>query len=317
MSVQTAILGAAGAVGRAVVDEFERLGQRPVVIGRDGSKLQACFGGRAEIRPADLKDEESAVRALLGVQQAVYCVGLPYPQFDRHPVLMRAALRAARRAGVKRMIVVSSVYSYGRPRAGRISEDHPRDPEARKGRFRKEQEDAAIAAHEPGVFETLVLHLPDFYGPYASNSLAHMMLESLMAGKAARWLGDPDLPHEFVFMPDAARVIVELLGHGECFGRRWNFAGPGAITGRRFAEVAAGEIGCQPRVLATGLWMLRLGGLFNPLLRELVELQYLGETPVLLDDSALAAALGQLQKTPYEEGVRRMVEWMRSQPQAR
>ncbi len=144
-----------------------------------------------------------------------------------------------------------------------------------------------------------------------------MMLESLMAGKAARWLGDPDLPHEFVFIPDAARVITDLLDHGECFGRRWNLAGPGAITGRHFAELAANEIGCQPRVLPTGRWMLRLGGIFNPLLRELVELQYLGETPVLLDDSALASALGGLQKTPYEEGVPRMVEWMRSQPLAR
>ncbi len=317
MSPQTAILGAAGAVGRAAVDELEKRGQRPVVIGRDGSKLEKCFGSRAEIRPADLESEESAAQALRGVQHAVYCAGLPYPQFDRHPVLMRAALRAARRAGVRRIIVISSVYSYGRPRAERVSEDHPREPEARKGRFRKEQEDAAIAAHEAGVFETLVLHLPDFYGPYASNSLAHMMLESLMSGHAARWLGDPDLPHEFVFMPDAARLIADLFEHGECFGRRWNFAGPGAVSGRHFAGLAAMEIGCEPRVLPTGCWMLRVGGLFNPLLRELVELQYLGETPVLLDDGALAAALGPLAKTPYEEGVRRMVEWMRSQPRAR
>ncbi|MGQ9916030.1 MAG: hypothetical protein ACUVS7_01300 [Bryobacteraceae bacterium] len=54
-----------------------------------------------------------------------------------------------------------------------------------------------------------------------------------------------------------------------------------------------------------------LGGVFNPLLRELVELQYLGETPVLPDDSALRGVLAGIAKTPYEEGVRRMVEWMR------
>lgn len=305
------IIGAAGAVGRAVADELKKRGLRPAVLGRDGARLERLFGGRAGIRPADLSDPDAAARALEGIGQAVYCVGLPYPEFNRHPVLMRAALQAARRAGVRRMIVVSSVYSYGRPRAARVSEDHPREPEARKGRFRKEQEDAAIAAHEPGALETLVLHLPDFYGPYASNSLAHMMLESLMAGKPARWLGDPDLPHEFVFMPDAARVIADLLEHPECFGRRWNLAGPGAISGRQFVELAAKEIGCRPRVIRTGRGMLIMAGLFSPLLRQLVELQYLGETPVLLDDGALASDLGGLQKTPYEEGVRRMVEWMR------
>ncbi len=306
-----AVVGAAGAVGRAVVDELERQGARPVVTGRDADKLERLFAGRAEVRAADLEDPDAAARALDGVEWSIYCVGLPYPQFAMHPVLMRHALEAARKAGVRRMAVVSSVYSYGHPRAPRVSEEHPREPETRKGRFRKEQEDAALEAHQPGVLETLVLHLPDFYGPYASNSLAHMMFESLMAGRPARWLGDPDAPHEFVFMPDAARLLVRMLPRGDLFGRRWNFAGPGAITGREFAALAAKELGAPERVVATGRLMLRLGGLFNPLLRELVELQYLGETPVLLDDTALQQALGGLEKTPYEEGVPRMIYWMR------
>lgn len=311
MEDRIAIIGAAGAAGRALMDEFQERGQPAVVIGRSRERLEKLFAGRAEIRAADLEQEDTAAQALAGVEHAVYCVGLPYPEFRRHPVLMRAALNAARRAGVRRMIVVSSVYSYGKPRAEKVRENHSREPESRKGLYRKQQEDLAVAAHQPGARETLVLHLPDFYGPYASNSLAHMMLESLMAGKGARWLGNPDAPHEFVYMPDAARVIAELLARPECFGRRWNLAGAGEISGRRFIELAARQLGVQPRVIATGRLPLWLGGVFNPLLRELVELQYLGETPVLLDDSALHGVLGGIVKTPYEEGVRRMVEWMR------
>jgi len=307
------IIGAGGAVGRAVVDELGRRGRLPIAIGRNEQKLARLFSGRAEIRTADIADEDSAARALQGLEAALYCVGLPFTRFAEHPVLMRKALAAARQAGVRRMIVVSSVYSYGLPRAARVSEEHPRDPHTRKGRFRKEQEDAAIAAHEPGRLETLVLHLPDFYGPFASNSLAFMMLESLMAGRPARWLGDPDAPHEFVFIPDAAGVIAELMQRPECFGRRWNLTGPGTISGREFVSLAARELGVPERVLPTGRTLLRVGGLFNPLLRELVELQYLGETPVLLDDSALTARLGHIEKTPYEEGVRRMTGWMRAE----
>jgi nucleoside-diphosphate-sugar epimerase len=312
MEGRIAIIGAAGGVGRALADELEQRSVRPVVIGRGRAKLDAYFAHRAEIRAADLQDSDQAARALQGVVRAIYCVGLPYPQFSLHPVLMRKAIAAARQAGVRRMIVVSSVYSYGRPQAPGVTESHPRQPESRKGMYRREQEDAAIEAHRPGEFETLVLHLPDFYGPYASNSLAHMMMESLMAGKGARWLGDPDAPHEFVFMPDAARVIAGMLDQDRCYGRRWNLAGAGEISGRRFVELAARQFGTQPRVIATGRMLLRLGGLFNPLLRELVELQYLGETPVLLDDSALRSVLGEIVKTPYEDGVRRMAEWMKA-----
>lgn len=312
MEERIAIIGAAGAVGRALADEFEQSGVRPVVIGRDRAKLETYFARRAEVCAADLQDSEQAARALDGIVSAVYCVGLPYPQFALHPVLMRKAIDAARKAGVRRLAVVSSVYSYGRPRTARVSESHTREPESRKGAFRREQEDAAIAAHQPGEFETFVLHLPDFYGPYASNSLAHMMMEALMAGKPARWLGDPYAPHEFVFMPDAARVIADMLGRPECFGRRWNLAGAGEISGRRFVELAASQFGAQPRVIATGRLLLRLGGLFQPLLRELVELHYLGETPVLLDDAALRSVLGEIRKTPLEEGVARMAEWMKT-----
>lgn len=50
--------------------------------------------------------------------------------------------------------------------------------------------------------------------------------------------------------------------------------------------------------------MLRLAGIFNPFMRELVEMHYLITNPVLLDDSALQKLLGGIRKTPYDEGLR-------------
>jgi hypothetical protein len=45
-------------------------------------------------------------------------------------------------------------------------------------------------------------------------------------------------------------------------------------------------------------------GLFNPLLREMVEMHYLLTEPVIMDDSALQKLIGPIAKTPYPEGVR-------------
>jgi len=50
--------------------------------------------------------------------------------------------------------------------------------------------------------------------------------------------------------------------------------------------------------------MLRLLGLFDPVLRELVEMNYLVTDPLIVDDSALQQLLGSVAKTPYSEGVR-------------
>lgn len=316
MSECVAILGAAGAIGRAAADEFERRGDSLIVIGRDEAKLGRCFSGRAEIRAADLNDALQTASALHGASSVVYTVGLPYPQFEMHPVLMRSALDAARRAGVARMVVVSSVYSYGHPVEARVSEDHPRQPETRKGRCRREQEDAALEADGRGGLRTTVLHLPDFYGPYAEVSLARMILQWGEEGKPANWLGNPDAPHEFVFVPDTGAVIAGLLQRDSSFGRRWNFAGPGTITGRDFVSLVYRELSRPVRLRAASEWLVRLLGLFNPMMRELAELHYLGVTPVLLDDARLLAHLGSLHKTPYAEGVKRMVEWCGRQPRS-
>jgi nucleoside-diphosphate-sugar epimerase len=53
---------------------------------------------------------------------------------------------------------------------------------------------------------------------------------------------------------------------------------------------------------------LRLMGLFNPLLREMVEMNYLQTTPVVMDDTALRGLLGEIKKTSYEDGIRQCVE---------
>jgi nucleoside-diphosphate-sugar epimerase len=57
--------------------------------------------------------------------------------------------------------------------------------------------------------------------------------------------------------------------------------------------------------------MLKIMGWFSPLYRELPEMLYLGETPVLLDDSKLRAKLAAVHKTSYDDGIRQTLAWMR------
>jgi hypothetical protein len=66
--------------------------------------------------------------------------------------------------------------------------------------------------------------------------------------------------------------------------------------------------GRKPRIRVAGKTMLRVLGLFNPLMRELAEMNYLLTNPVLLDDSALRGLLGKIDKTSYDEGLRLSLE---------
>src|ERR1019366_9348531 len=112
--------------------------------------------------------------------------------------LPHVAVDAAAAAGVQRLVLVTGIYSYGVPQTKKVAETHPRVPVSVKGQLRKEQEDILMAAGERGLFKSMVVRLPDFYGPY-THSLASFIFDAALAGKTANWLGPISSLHEFVF----------------------------------------------------------------------------------------------------------------------
>jgi nucleoside-diphosphate-sugar epimerase len=223
---------------------------------------------------------------------------------------MRTTLEAAKLVKVSRLVLPSSVYSYGVPRASSVAETHPREPHTRKGKYRKEQEDLLMAAHAAGGPRGMIVRLPDFYGPHADLGLANPIFRAALAGKTANWVGPDNTPHEFVYVPDTGAVIVDLASRAECYGEAWNFGGAGTINTMDFITRIYRAVGRAPKYRAAGAGLLKILGLFNPAIREVVEMLYLQETPVILDDRKLLAKLP-VHKTPYDDGIRQTLEWMR------
>jgi len=311
---KAAIFGAAGGIGPHVAAELNRREIPFRVVGRRRARLEAAFSAmpHAEIFDADLSDLRSASAAARGVDTIIYSVGLPYPSHQLHPELMRTTLDAAVAMQVRRLLLVSNVYAYGAPRASRVSETHPREPETRKGRYRKEQEDLVLSADAKGQIDSTIIRLPDFYGPGADLGLANPIFRAALAGKTANWIGPVNTPHEFVYVPDTGPVIVNLADCAEAYGHAWNFGGPGEINTVDFITRIYRAAGRAPKYRTAGRGLLKMIGWFSPLFRELPEMLYLQETPVILDDSRLLALLPHTRKTPYDVGIRQTLDWMRA-----
>lgn len=305
-----ALFGAAGAIGQSIANALRAKGESYRVVGRNRERLVETFGSdpKAEIVTWDPADAASVRAAARGVETLIYLVGVPYHHFELHPLTMRQTLDGAIAEGVKRMVLIGTVYPYGVPVTEKVNEEHPRNPSTYKGKMRKEQEDMLLAAHASGKIQATVLRLPDFYGPGVESSLLDGMFKAVANGKTADMVGPIDTPHEFVFVPDVGPVVLALADKPEAYGRWWNLAGAGVTTQRKMAEQAFALVGRKPKIRVIGKMGLRLIGLFQPMMKELVEMHYLQTTPVLLDDSALIALLGDVHKTPYPEGVRLSVE---------
>ena len=99
-------------------------------------------------------------------------------------------------------------------------------------------------------------------------------------------------------------VVARLTFTPNAYGHVWHFAGAGVTTQRAIVEEIERQIGHRLRVRVAGKTMLRLIGLFNPLMREMVEMHYLNTDPVVMDDSALQELIGPIRRTSYPDGVK-------------
>lgn len=169
-----------------------------------------------------------------------------------------------------------------------------------------------MEADAQGKIHGTVLRLPDFYGPGVEKSFLESAFKAAVTGKTAQLLGPADRPHEFIFVPDVGAIVLRLLAEPRAFGKTWNLGGPDPISPQEFVNRIFAQAGRKPKTIVAGKTMVRLLGLFNPLMRELVEMHYLLTTPVLLDDSALAGLLGSLPKTSYDDGIRQTLEYART-----
>jgi nucleoside-diphosphate-sugar epimerase len=308
-----ALFGAAGAIGRSIAGELSRRGTPYRVVGRHRDSLESEFARDplAALATWNPDDPASIRAAARGIDILVYLVGVPYNHFELHPILIEKTLDGAIDAGVRRFVLISTVYPYGTPQAAEVTEQHPRSPQTFKGRMRKEQEDRLLKAHAEGRIQGAILRLPDFYGPGVEKSLLHSLFQAAARGGTATMIGPIDTPHEFVYVPDVGPVVLDLAACPQAYGSWWNFAGAGAITQKQIVEEVFRLAGRKQKLRVAGKTMLRFVGLFNPLVRELVEMQYLHTTPVIMDDTALQRLLGNVRKTSYADGLKNTLAWYR------
>jgi nucleoside-diphosphate-sugar epimerase len=308
------LVGAAGAIGNSISAALQAKGLPYRVIGRSRSKLENSFGTdvNAELVTWNPDDPQSVQTAFKGLETLIYLVGVALDQFQLHPILMQKTIDGATAAGVKRIVLIGTVWPYGLPKTVPITEQHSREPVTFKGKMRKEQEDVLMKAHRDGKIEAAILTLPDFYGPNVEASLLYPLITAAAKGGVANMIGPIDNLHEFIYVPDVGPVVIEAAGNSKIYGHTWNVGGDTPITQRQIADIVFSFAGRKPQIMATNKLILSVVGLFDTKLREWGEMNYLCTNPVLLDDSALRDVLGSIKKTPLKDGLRASYDFYRS-----
>jgi nucleoside-diphosphate-sugar epimerase len=117
--------------------------------------------------------------------------------------------------------------------------------------------------------------------------------------------------HSFTFMPDVARALVTAATDERAWGKAWHVPTNPAITPREMITMMSKIAGVAPvKVSGIPSVLLKVGGLFSPLFRELPEMLYQFDRPFILDSSLFTTTFGQ-KATPLHELLGATVNWYR------
>jgi nucleoside-diphosphate-sugar epimerase len=226
--------------------------------------------------------------------------------------LQAGVLEGAAAAGAK-LIAIENLYMYG-PTGGRpLTEDLPYAANTRKGRVRARMSEVLMESHTSGKVRVAIGRASDFFGPRALASAAgEQVFGRAVEGKSAHVAGDPDQPHTYTYVPDIGKGLVILGEREEALGQAWHLPSPETLTTRQFVEMIFEEVGKPVRLQAAPKVLLRALGLFNPTLRETIEMHYEFEEPFVVDDSDFIRTFGD-QATPLREAIQRTVRWYREE----
>jgi nucleoside-diphosphate-sugar epimerase len=302
------VIGAGGGTGSAVVRELAGRGLRVRAVTRSG-KGEVPEG--VEQVGADVGTAEGARHACEGAAVVYHCAQPPYTKWpELFPRMTEAVLGGAAAAGAK-LVFADNLYVYGPP-DGPMTEESPQRARGKKGRTRIEMAAAVLGAHADGRLRVTVARSSDYYGPRGTTStVGENIMKPALRGKRTRWLGSLDQPHTLNYLEDMARALVTLGERDEADGEVWHLPAAEPLTGRQFLELLFDEARKPPRVGVASRPMIRIGGLFNPLIRELNETLYQFERPFVSDASKFQAAFGPFEPTPHRAAVSRTVDWYR------
>lgn len=301
------ILGANGTIGSVLTKELVSYTNKIRLVSRNPRKVNESD----DLFPADLSNPAFVDQAVEGSDVVYLVVGFDYNLKvweEKWPTLMRATINACIKHNA-RLVFFDNVYSYDINAIPHMTEESEYNPPSRKGAVRKQISQMLMDEVKAGKLMALIARSADFYGPDNDKSFANeMVYKNFLKGRRANWFIDADKKHSFTYTPDAAKATALLGNTDDAYNTIWHLpTDKNTITGREFIELFSKEMKVSNKLVVMPMWMVRLAGIFVPVLKEMREMMYQYDRDYFFDSSKFDKRFN-FKTTTYQEGVRITVE---------
>jgi dihydroflavonol-4-reductase len=149
------VTGAAGHIGNVLVRELLDDGQHVRALIMPGENISALEGLDIEFIEGNVLEAQSLDKAMLGVEKVFHLAGIISIMPGQDDLIRRVnvegtknVLRAAKKAGVKRLVYTSSIHALSRDWKGKIDEQVPFDKFNPAGEYDRTKAEASLAVLE-------------------------------------------------------------------------------------------------------------------------------------------------------------------------
>lgn len=315
------VTGGSGVVGRAVVERLRERGDEVVALARSRDAEVSLEGVGAEVVRGELLDGEALARGMDGCDTAFHvagvnshCVEDPTPMLRANVDGPPAVVKAAARAGVRRVVHTSSAATIGEPEGvvGREDTPHRGWFLSTYERSKTEGERAVLeAGREQGV-EVVCVNPSSVQGPGRSGGTARILL-AFLDGRLKLFI---DTNVSLVDIRDCAAGHLLAAERGVP-GERYILNGM-SLTVPEILSLVSDVAGIDRRPRLVPRWVatvaaaaveraFRVARRQPPVCREMVRTLIHGHR---YDGSRAERELG-LRYTDPRETVRRTIDWAR------
>jgi nucleoside-diphosphate-sugar epimerase len=306
ISMQT-ILGANGTIGSLLAKELVTYTDKIRLVSRYPRKVNETD----ELFPADLSNPAVVDQAIAGSDVVYLVVGFDYKLEvweEKWPRLVKATISACIKHNA-RLVFFDNVYMYDINSIPHMTEGSPYNPPSKKGAVRKKIAQMIMDEVKAGRLMALIARSADFYGPGNDKSMViEMVYKNFLKGKAANWPVDKNKKHSFTFTPDAAKATALLGNTDDAYNTVWHLpTDKNILTGSEFIALFAQEMNTRNRIFVLPVWMIKLIGIFMPVMKEFPEMMYQYDRDYYFDSSKFDKRF-KFKTTTYQEGVKLTVQ---------
>lgn len=304
------IIGGNGGLGLAITEELLSRGVAvTATYHHSKDALMSLNSPRLTIAPLDIRDEVAMEQLLKQADTVYFCLNVPYQ--DWYSVMPQAIEQVTQRLNSSQVIVFpGNVYGYGKFQYVPADENHPKAAITHKGKLRNQLEEKLKEQAAIQGFRYVIPRFPDYYGPNVTNRVFGPIFTGALDAKTISWPGGLHIPHDLVYIRDAAKAAV-LLAESKESGE-WHVSGAGAIEGQQFLNIVQDEAGSPRKCRTLPGWAVGLAGIFDKEAKEFYELLYEFQYPLVLNESKFTERFPAYTATPHALAVKETLSWFRT-----